>query len=311
MKYKNIVLIWSLLIFVVLFAYYFLIGHYLAQPQLDVWWIERNLAKKRVLAEEIIGKKIILLGGSSVFFGLQAKLMTEELKIPTVNMGIHAGLEVDYLLHLGEEYAKKGDIVVVSLEYMHYLYDGSNGAQKINYVLSHDKTYFENLTYEKRISYMRSIKPFDSIPSYVVGKIKKAVQWDPFEMNKYGDKIDNIGIMEGNIPAFDINKYKLDNKKGFDAIIDFAEFCMKNDIKLIFLYQTISKHEKYFNDKEYLNFFKSIASFFKENNLLVLDNPYSAMFTRKYIFNTENHLNNEGAKIRTLDIIKLLKEQEL
>ncbi|MBQ7291162.1 MAG: hypothetical protein IJW76_05535 [Clostridia bacterium] len=60
--------------------------------------------------------KIVVVGGSSVPFGLDSKLMEEMLGMPVVNFGLYATLGTKLMLDLSEEYINEGDIVVLAPE---------------------------------------------------------------------------------------------------------------------------------------------------------------------------------------------------
>jgi hypothetical protein len=66
---------------------------------------------------EIIGKpKIVVLGGSSIAFGLNSDLLSEELGMPVVNFGLYATLGTKLMLDLARTSIKSGDIIVVAPE---------------------------------------------------------------------------------------------------------------------------------------------------------------------------------------------------
>ena len=60
--------------------------------------------------------KIILIGGSSVAFGYNTKLMEEKLNMPVVNFGLYASLGTKVMLDLAEDSIGRGDIVILAPE---------------------------------------------------------------------------------------------------------------------------------------------------------------------------------------------------
>jgi hypothetical protein len=71
--------------------------------------------------------RIILLGGSNVPFGFQSEVMEKSLGRPVVNMGLAAGLGVDFMLADIEPELRRGDLVVLSLEYDHFARGAGHG----------------------------------------------------------------------------------------------------------------------------------------------------------------------------------------
>jgi len=60
--------------------------------------------------------KVVIIGGSSTAFGFQSELIEEYLGKPVVNLGTYASLGTKLMLDLAENYIKKGDIVIISPE---------------------------------------------------------------------------------------------------------------------------------------------------------------------------------------------------
>lgn len=61
--------------------------------------------------------RLVFVGGSNLAFGIDSKRIEDSLKITVVNMGLHAGLGLGYMLKETQDNLKPGDIVVLSPEY--------------------------------------------------------------------------------------------------------------------------------------------------------------------------------------------------
>src|SRR2546422_2565556 len=78
----------------------------------DSRWIENLYQRKlRALAErpESRGARLLVFGGSSAMFGVDAELMEKKLRVPTVNFGTHGALGLDYQISRIERCAQPGD----------------------------------------------------------------------------------------------------------------------------------------------------------------------------------------------------------
>lgn len=64
----------------------------------------------------VSGRKVVIIGGSSLAFGLRSDLLEEELGIPVVNFGLYANLGMKYMLDVAEDFIGKDDIVIVAPE---------------------------------------------------------------------------------------------------------------------------------------------------------------------------------------------------
>ena len=60
--------------------------------------------------------KIIVIGGSSVPFGVDSKLMEKALGMPCVNFGLYATLGTKLMLDLSKGAIKEGDIIIIAPE---------------------------------------------------------------------------------------------------------------------------------------------------------------------------------------------------
>lgn len=81
----------------------------------DVLWIKALYDRKEAIAASIAEPKAVLIGGSSVHFGYDACLMSEQLGRKFLNFGTHAALGGGYLLDHAKRVLKRGDVAVLSL----------------------------------------------------------------------------------------------------------------------------------------------------------------------------------------------------
>ena len=66
--------------------------------------------------KEIEGEKIVVVGGSSVAFGVDSALLSRYTGMPVVNFGLYAALGTKLMLDLSLPHIGEGDIVVISPE---------------------------------------------------------------------------------------------------------------------------------------------------------------------------------------------------
>lgn len=65
---------------------------------------------------EIDEPKIVVVGGSSVAFGLDSAMLEEYTGMPVVNFGLYAALGTKLMLDLSEDHINEGDIVILAPE---------------------------------------------------------------------------------------------------------------------------------------------------------------------------------------------------
>ena len=120
-------------------------------------WIHEGLTRKLSIAQGRHGK-VVLLGGSSVHFGLSARRLEERHGIAAVNIGQHAGLGLRYILDYGRRAVFPGDTVVLSLEYGLWEAERVQGVRN-TYLLAHDVAYVYALPPLSLVRFLAGVRP--------------------------------------------------------------------------------------------------------------------------------------------------------
>jgi hypothetical protein len=74
-------------------------------------------ADKLARLEHLAPPRLILVGGSSMAFGVDSRMLEEELGRPVVNLGLHAATGMEFQLNTLRPFLRRGDVVVLGLEY--------------------------------------------------------------------------------------------------------------------------------------------------------------------------------------------------
>ncbi len=91
------------------------------------------LKDKHTRLTSINSPKLVIIGGSNTAFGIDSELLENELEMPVVNMGIHVGLRLEYMINEAKPFIGKGDVIVLLPEYTHLYYDVEAGFTKAFY----------------------------------------------------------------------------------------------------------------------------------------------------------------------------------
>src|SRR5258705_7873836 len=126
-------------------TFHFLVCLFLPAPIPAEYWVREMIGVKRMLASSISTPRIIFLGGSSTLFGIDASQVEEETGIRAMNMGMHAGMRLERVLSVGEDTARRGDILVLALEHIFYNCDRSWNSWQVTNALAWDRSYFHSL----------------------------------------------------------------------------------------------------------------------------------------------------------------------
>ena len=280
-------------------------------------WINNSFLAKDTYAKSINTPKIVFTSGSNTLYGINTIDIEKELKIPTVNMAIHAGLKTDYILYRTQSILKNGDVVIIPFEYQNFMWNGEQSATRTNYILTHDKKYFNNMNIYEQISMIYSLTFLDlgqSIWQQIKTPIKAeiGIKYTVDTLNINGDETYKNGnqarIFNSNYKPFKLIDFK--ETIGLLKIKDFSLWCKKNNIKLFITYPNTINHKEYF-EEPYLNYFEFLKEYFNENDIKVIGSPHDTMYPLKYFYDTSYHLNTEGSKIRTRELIKIIKSKVL
>ena len=79
-----------------------------------LWAGEMRLAKERIAATER-GPRLLVYGGSEVYFGVSARLLTDLTGVPSFNMGTHGNNGIGMVMNDALNVARSGDTVIVSI----------------------------------------------------------------------------------------------------------------------------------------------------------------------------------------------------
>lgn len=136
-----------------LVGYYVLFAHLVHKPQTIGSTRKLFLAKDAALAAARYEQKIVLIGGSNVRTSHSARVIEEITGLPTVNMGVSAGLSIDFQLNRIKPFLQAGDIIYLSLEYNQLarskkeVYSGSEAP----YVVAYEKSSLREFPLMRRL----------------------------------------------------------------------------------------------------------------------------------------------------------------
>lgn len=116
MKIFKIVLSTVLALLVILSPILFVCAYALSLPPVYTETFYGALNEKYDRLNEIDGEKIVVVGGSSVAFGLDSELLERYTGMPVVNFGLYADLGTKMMLDLSLSGISEGDVVILAPE---------------------------------------------------------------------------------------------------------------------------------------------------------------------------------------------------
>ena len=277
------------------------------------------LNDKYRLLETTPQPRIICIGGSNLAFGLDSRMIQNVLNRNVVNMGIHAGLGLRFILHDIKNCLQPGDTVLVFPEYIYFYNDLINGS----------KTLMEaGLFYPRVFSFFNSEHAATLIQNAPLVMQRRFNGWyrynyyylvksrrldiaddDPFNkktFNELGDAENHLHrtYTKALKAFFVLSKDITHGEEALTLLDDFYRTAQDSNINVFLLYQPLPV-SMYKKNKKQLH---TLHTWLKDNlNFTVLGTPEDFVYPDDHFFDSVNHLNYQGRTARTKKVIEYLR----
>jgi hypothetical protein len=238
-------------------------------------------------------QKILLIGGSSVGWGISAETIEQETKIKTINLGHHAGIGIFDYLQTVLKYTTKNDIIIFSPEWNFY-----------NNPNFYDTATLENL----HLNY--PYLSFNNKPIYFFFKSFFTHRAPIFQNNIWRDSVYPYECLNANGDIVSHCNWKRQNTKSYN--VEFDNFAIREFMKAFpFIYskQTIiifpPTQSSVF--KSNIKIFNSFQTKLSNLNLPLLDSIIDNIYPDSLFFNAEYHLTCDGRDYRTKKIVAFIR----
>lgn len=263
--------------------------------------------KKDSLMKNAPSKRIILVGGSNLSFGINSELIKQQTGLNPVNNGLHASLGLVFMMNHTLKYVKKGDVVVLVPEYTHFYNNYGYGSEEL-YRLALDV----NLEYITDFNYKQIKELLTYIPHYSMTKIDKnqygfhqeSILYSVDSFNEYGDAYMHWGQGKREYLSYNLPESEIDEQI-FKKIKQFRDKVQNKGATFILSYPC------YETTSYNLSFQKimQIEEAYTRNELEVLGSSSRYAIADSLAFDTPYHLRKEGANYRTQLLIDDLKNK--
>ncbi|MCG5058934.1 MAG: hypothetical protein KA714_13325 [Limnoraphis sp. WC205] len=282
--------------------------------------IERLYANKTNYAEHYGQPKLAIISGYNAFYGIRCQSFQTEIGLGCLNGGTHMGLGIDYLLYRGKKWLRPGDIVLLSLEYSHYISDGIPSDTLIDYVVAFDRQYLDSLNWMSKVKFVMSV-PIGRIIEGIKNRLAhidfhQSYQYEQsfFEgLNGDNDhlyEVEQTPQMKAFITQITASKDLqgwVSQTSGLKSIDTFVKWCHQKNILVLATWPNTIWFDAY-NDPKTEQFFTSIIQFYQALNVPILGQPQDFMYDQSLFYDNNYHLNRQGIEIRTQKTIDFFKE---
>lgn len=256
---------------------------------------------------ELPGRRIIFLGGSNLSHGLDSPTIEAELGMKVVNMGLHAGLGLRYIMWSTIDNIHKGDIVVIVPEYSQFR-DAFYGKDVLMPMV------FDIIPEHKRImSFKQWQSIFEFFPRCGASKLFRfyicftgSCEPPIDEFNAQGDLItppSHDHPLPGNNGAGRMLMADEWFPETIPQIKEFVNYCQSIGAIVVFVPPAIMKE----SFAGHILLANAIAKALEENGMPFIVPPETMVFEHDLFYDTLYHLNIRGKPIRTRRMIDALR----
>jgi hypothetical protein len=291
-----------------------------ARPTASSQWIADAYAHKKEIAQKIQGEKIVIVAGSASLFGIDSKALEKTFNRPVVNFSVNAGLLLPYVLLKSKSILKKGDIVLMPLEYHFYTYDGTPNVQMIDQIFSRDPHFFWELSPMEQFKMLWMISPQRIVEGFQAKGTPKTMM-GPYgyaHLDDHGDQT-HTSKEEALQWAYDWDSLKKElprtyakeahHTKGWEWLASYITWAKKEGITIIITPPTMMFDPYYLNNPKEKAFYTGIEKKVNALRTIFIGDPYNYMYDRELYFNTDYHLIDQGREYWTRQLIKDLKNK--
>lgn len=256
------------------------------------------------------GKKLIVTGGSNVAYGVISEQLMAGLdnEYSAVNYGCNASTPASFYIEVISNFIKEGDILVHAPENNKYQWGYNEANTTLWQIFEGAYDAFSYVDIRNYINVFSSFASFNAARQS--GEKNTYENYTSETVNMYGDYIkEKVGqkytplFKTKNLPAsLIINAYNKNLNRSLDMVAAaggrcYLSFACINFVSLTDAARTPAQQTQYMNAAK--------------NNIhaTVISNVADYLMDSKYFFNTDFHLNTEGAKVRTDLLIRDIKAQ--
>ncbi len=247
--------------------------------------------EKQAHIASLSGRKICFVGGSNLSYGLDSYRVQEYFGMPVANMGLHAGLGMNYMLYEINLYVNTGDVVVLVPEYNQFInYYGSSALADL---FIQTKQWNNCLMYKEWTTYPSYLCSKVFTPSLLKRKVVDEYADNPKGFNEFGDYILHLDQPRRVFPCLPLTERpKVDQ---IHIFTNEVKQLRERGIKVILLPPSYALTS--FNmSKSYID---EIASTLEIDSVPFVVSPARYALNDTLFWNTAYHLSAEGRRLRT------------
>lgn len=273
------------------------------------------LDEKYERLNSIEGEKLVVVGGSSVAFGVDSAMIEKYLDMPVVNFGLYAALGTKLMLDLSRSAIGKGDIVVLSPELDPQTLSLYFSSEQTLMALDDDFSMFWDIAAENKLSILGGMWDF------ATEKLKLMVEGgviDPegvYNASNFDERGDLTFERETNVMDvfYDVNtpinlSSDIFDPEFVDYMNEYIRYCESRGATVLFAYCPMNERavvDAYAKEEDNLKARRDFHEYLVSTlDCEVIGSVEDAIMEAEYFYDTNFHLNDAGKTVRTVQLTR-------
>ena len=266
-----------------------------------VAWITETYSKIDRLVWAADMKKFIIYGGSGTINGIDSKIIDSAIgqDYVVINMGANANVTSALVFEGMRKWLNKGDVILWDPEPgNNTLGEAKISTRTVEFVICGNYDFIKGVDVTNYSNFFASLSNINSSHE----SVQTSWDWSHIEINCYGD---NVKIRQHQDKEY---RYKFDYFSRYDythmsfVIDDLKE----RGIEVWFSFAVMDEEGEGLETSIINEYIDNIKSTF---NVTIISDFYDYIIADKYFFDSEWHLINEGATLRTTKLIQDILSQ--
>lgn len=252
--------------------------------------------------------KIILLGGSSLTFGMDSPSLEKAIQMPVVNLGLHASIKPAFYLNLSKDNLNAGDVVVLCFEYVGYS-DYHSIPFDFLYTLENYPQFWKAVPLHE-YKYLAA----DYLDQYALKKIARMINHEDrpetitnpeYRRSAFNAWGDNIAPRPNPRNQNFTLQYTFRESSLGPRIIkhlnEYYKYAQKQGAKVFISFPPIAKNSILYDEEKITQYQSSLN---EKLNIPIISNITDYIYDDCYFYDTYYHLNEHGVSLRTEQLRK-------
>lgn len=321
-------------VLIYLFLFYQQFGPYIPAE----YWLREVAVVKQHLCQQAESPKAVILSGSNALFGFDSHQLEHFLERPVINFGLHGGLPLGYLLNRYDLCLRRGDMVILPLEYEFYETAEINTSWFTTQVIAWDREYFDQLSAVEKIRFIVSVPPLRLLanlsnkflvrerrelppPEVIIDSVEEVWRYATFRKDYSYKNLNDRGDIERRepihfVPSPDYPVFR----EGFEIseyaktqLSRFFSRCGREGASVVITWPCIIEGGN--TDDRRASLFaentKKIKELMASLGVAVVGEPMDFGFPESYFYDSTYHLDEVGRQLRTLKVADLMIRNSL